>query len=100
MPALQEQLLTAITEGLLNLPLIGFYIGNVAFGMSRYAVKIAEFAIGRAYIGCIHITVYDPGHLIIRYLDLPQFISHISQFCQRGLLKQKDTFFCRKELEV
>ena len=43
--------------------------------MSGYTVKIAEFAIGDADIGGIHVAVDDPGNFAIGLLLLAQLIA-------------------------
>jgi hypothetical protein len=66
--------------------------------MTGNAIEIAEFAIGYAHVGGVHVTVYDPGHLAIVPLGLPELVGNKHQVGERGMFKQELTFSCRKEL--
>src|SRR5690242_17660296 len=63
MTALQKQLIASIPERFSYFFAVSGHIGNVGFGMARYAVKITELTIGDTDIGRIHIAVDLPGDL-------------------------------------
>src|ERR1017187_3363077 len=92
MPALQQQLLSPIPESFLNLYLVSFNIGDVSVLMSRNPVEIAKLAIGNANIGCIQVSVDNPGNLIIRLALFSELIPHKHQLRCSGRIKKKYPF--------
>src|SRR5690606_11796932 len=79
MPTLKQQLIPAISKGLLNLASVGFYIGNIAFFVARSPKEGAKLAVGNTDIGRVDITVNLPGHFAVRHLYLTKFIGDIRQ---------------------
>ena len=93
MSPLQEQLVATPGNGLLDLNPIGIHVCDIGFRVTRYAVEVAEFAVGNADIGGVDIAVDLPGYFSMGHLDLPHFIRHMHQFGEGGFLEKKKTLF-------
>src|SRR6478672_5855681 len=98
MATLQQQLITAEFYGLFYLLFICFNIRDIRFCMSGYAIEVAKLTIGDTHIGRIHVAVYLPGYLSVRYLFLAKFIGYIHQISECSVFKQKQAFFYREKL--
>src|SRR5690606_14102754 len=99
-PSLKQKLIPTVPEGFLYFSFIGFNVGNVTFLVPRPSEKVAEFAIGDAYVGRVYVAVNLPGYLTVRYLYFSQFIGHIGQLGDRCMMVQIYPFFNGKELEI
>src|SRR5690606_4747734 len=97
MAPLQQQLFTAVPECLLNFSFVGVNIGDIGLRVTGYPVEVAEFTVGNAYVGCINVSVNDPGNLAVWNLFLSQFVGNKHQFGKGSMLENEHTFvFCKK----
>ena len=100
MATLQQQLLSAIPESLVDLGFVCLNIGDIGFRMTGNPVKIAEFAIGNADIGGVYIPVDDPGDLAVRNLLLPELVGNEHQIGKGSIFKEKNAFFNRQKPKI
>ena len=93
MSALQQQLFTAITDGLFYLDTVGLLVGDIGFRMTGHPIEVAELTVGDADVGGVQVSVDDPGDLVVRLFHHPQAVTNLHQFRKRCVFKEKHPFF-------
>src|SRR5262245_45200775 len=68
--------------------------------MAGYAVEIAEFTIGDAYIGGIDVAIDLPGYLTMWNLLFTHFVGYKHQLSKWRLFKQGYAFLDGQELKI
>jgi len=100
MPALEQQLLAAITECLFYFFLVLLNRCDVRFRMTGHAVKVAELAVCNAYVSRIHIAVDDPCYFIVGMKMLPYVIRNCHEFGKRSMFKKELPFTAGEKIKL
>ena len=95
---LQQQLVSASEPHLFDLLRILLKGRDVTVRMTDGTVKIAEPASRNTRIGNIYIAVNHPGHLILRVVKRPDFITQVHQFGQGQVFEQENSLIRAEEL--
>lgn len=98
MAALQQKLIAAEAEQLVNFFFVFLNGGCVGLLVPRPAVEVAELAIGDADVGGVGVAVYDPGHYVSGYMLLPQLVGGVHQLGGGAIFEEEEALFGAEEI--